>query len=339
MRNPKVWLSVLCVAVLLFTIGAGETDGIREKLDAARKAYATVTTEARKNLLTAFDDRINDVAATGNLEEVKSVRADKEAFENDGKLPKPPRMIKAVNAYQIAVKNARETMEAAYDGAVRDYTKALDIENAEAVKTESESFRKGQSPTIRPGGATSTNIRVVTALWGVGDQVVDVRAFVQSQINQGFAVVAGNSTLQVKNDPAFGKVKSLRIDLQSSEGAMSMTIADGGSFSWKPSNSASSQAMNSKDRTDAAALTKRLIGSRWTGKDNAVFTFQADGTLESSTKDNATWTAIDARHVIRKTESNWVDVLVFDEGVSQYTLHPKDFVKTADGKFTGKRLK
>lgn len=95
----------------------------------------------------------------------------------------------------------------------------------------------------------------------------------------------------------------------------------------------------SKERAAAQTLTQRLNGTRWTAKDNNVFTFHADGTLESSNKDNATWTAIDGHTVIRKTDSNWIDVLLFDDREDKYALVSKDFIKPAEASIKGDKLK
>lgn len=92
--------------------------------------------------------------------------------------------------------------------------------------------------------------------------------------------------------------------------------------------------------TPAGALAKKLAGTKWAAPGGGEFVFNADGTiLSTSNKEVASWTALDGRYVVRKTDGGWIDVLVFDEAATKYSLHPKDFVNDKNASFTGERAK
>jgi hypothetical protein len=79
----------------------------------------------------------------------------------------------AASHYQQAIKKAREAMDAAYDKAVRQYTKDLNVNKADFTKTEWEVFkarRKGNTAT----GSSPSTIVVHAAFYGQNVNWIDV---------------------------------------------------------------------------------------------------------------------------------------------------------------------
>ena len=147
---------LVSVALAVRYTAADDKDSVHDVLEKAKANYATETETANKEFLAAFDSKVQEIAKTGNLDGVKSVSADKKSFETDGKLPNSQTMKKATADYQLANEKARKAMMAAYETAVSDYTKALQIEKAEAINTEYDTFKNQaglklpQRPAIKP---------------------------------------------------------------------------------------------------------------------------------------------------------------------------------------------
>lgn len=117
-------------------VRAEEPDAIRAELNKAKQTFTDTTTKAKTTLLAAFDDAIKTVAAAGDLDGVKAIQNDRKVFEESGKTPTSAKLGTAVGEYTRATKVARAALDKAYDQTVKEYTKALKIELAEAVRRE-----------------------------------------------------------------------------------------------------------------------------------------------------------------------------------------------------------
>jgi hypothetical protein len=92
------------------------------------------------------------------------------------------------------------------------------------------------------------------------------------------------------------------------------------------------------ERHRGSRAEAKLAGTKWSAPGGSTFTFDADGTVICSANNEvASWTALDNRFVIRKTTSAWIDMLVFNDDLSDYSLHPKDFVNDRNLSFKGAR--
>lgn len=117
-------------------IRADEPDAIRAELAKAKKVHAEADAKAKTALLAAIDDTIKAVAGAGDLDGVKALQADKKAFQDSGKVPDSARLRTATAEYVRATKAAQAALEKSYDKAVKDATKALNIDLAEAIQAE-----------------------------------------------------------------------------------------------------------------------------------------------------------------------------------------------------------
>jgi len=79
----------------------------------------------------------------------------------------------------------------------------------------------GNKPARRP------KAKVLSAVYGVEGKFVDVRAVVQAQLERGLTVQADPAALLLKEDPAPGLTKSLKLELQIGDAKVSFSVQDG----------------------------------------------------------------------------------------------------------------
>ena len=125
-------------------------DPIRAKLAVARSAQEEAAKAARDALVNSIDESMKAVAQAGDLNGVTALKAERKAFEESGTLPTSPRLRAASAEYQKSLKQASATLDKAYDQAIKDLTKALKIDDAEAVRAE---WQQTQRPTPAPAVA------------------------------------------------------------------------------------------------------------------------------------------------------------------------------------------
>ncbi len=187
-------------------------DPIRTELDKAKAAADASLADARAALLVAFDERIKAVAATGDLDGVKAVTAEKTAFDLRGTPPASPAMKLALGRYNRAVAEVRGRTKLAYDSAIREYTRALKVDQATAVQSELKAFLAGES-----AGAASPLDGAILVLTFDRDTVTekDGRLIVHDQsarkndaIVQGASLTGGRPGLGLALD--FSRESSLR---------------------------------------------------------------------------------------------------------------------------------
>jgi hypothetical protein len=164
-------------SALLFVTFVGirgeDADVVGEELVKAKTALDDAVQKANSTLAEAFAAKVKEVAVTGNLDSVKKLIADKESFEAEGKLPTSRDMKAAASQHQQSIKKAREAMDAAYDKAVRQYTKDLKLDKADSTKTEWEVFKtraRVRTPTI----SSAAPIVIHAAFYGQNVNWVDV---------------------------------------------------------------------------------------------------------------------------------------------------------------------
>jgi hypothetical protein len=112
----------------------------REELDQKKQAYSDKVESAKKQLLKGFDDAIKDVAKTGNLDLVKTINQEKEEFLSLVTLPASKQLARSRSEYENSLRTARIELNAAFEKARTEYTKVLDLKNAEIVDQEFKDF-------------------------------------------------------------------------------------------------------------------------------------------------------------------------------------------------------
>jgi hypothetical protein len=132
-------LLVLCFALGFFArADEPEPDPALTK---AKKAYSESSDKAKAALLEAFATAIKTATASGNLDVVKALQAEKEAFEAGGKLPASARLKQAATTYQATMRQAARTLEKDFDQTIKDLTKAGKLAQAEAAQAELKELR------------------------------------------------------------------------------------------------------------------------------------------------------------------------------------------------------
>jgi tRNA A-37 threonylcarbamoyl transferase component Bud32 len=129
-----------------------ETDPIKAKLDKAREVYEADYEKLRKEMLEGFQEKEDAARKDGNKKVVDQVKTEREAFENRNQLPR----VVASAPYEQGLKKAVVAMEAAYDVAVKEYTKAKEDAKARSVEEELKQFKKDATPRPKPPVVVAT---------------------------------------------------------------------------------------------------------------------------------------------------------------------------------------
>jgi hypothetical protein len=127
---------LLAVIFLIPAVGFAADDPIKTELDDAQAKHAESLTAASTKLVAAMDAKLKDVAGKGDLDGATLVKTQKEQFEKDGTLPKAPQLIRARTSYESEVRAAREMLRKALEKAKDAYTKALKLDEAQALAAE-----------------------------------------------------------------------------------------------------------------------------------------------------------------------------------------------------------
>jgi hypothetical protein len=82
-----------------------------------------------------------------------------------------------VAQYQQRIRRDRDALSAAYDKAVRHYTRALDLARAESINKEWETFKRYNFPATadtHPGPDSATGLQILAAFYGQNVSWIDV---------------------------------------------------------------------------------------------------------------------------------------------------------------------
>jgi hypothetical protein len=172
MKKLLVIVAVLGICSLSCFAFNADDDPVASELARARESFATETKTALEKLSSAIESAIKETAVTGDLDAVEALRADQAAFEKSGKLPTSSQLRAAVAEHEKAVSKARESLRAALDKAVREYTKALKLEEAKAARAELARLEKkdaAPSATVKvPVSALSFEYKEYAWAFGQG---------------------------------------------------------------------------------------------------------------------------------------------------------------------------
>lgn len=127
------------MTVLVFFVPAlafGEGDPIRAELDKARAKYAAGANTAKSRFVAAIEAKLKEVAGKGDLDAATQVKSQKDLFEKDGTLPKSPHLTRARSDYASEVRVGKEALRTAIEKAKDGYTKALKLDEAQALAAE-----------------------------------------------------------------------------------------------------------------------------------------------------------------------------------------------------------
>lgn len=160
-------LGLLAVAPL----ARPDDDPIRARLDKAKGAYETASDRLRKEATAWFDRREDLARKDGNKKALDEVKAERQAFVTAGTLPSTV-PVKLKQGYE----SAAGALTAAYERAVKEYTKAKQDEEAEAVEKELAALKKGNDPPALKEPKGVKNRLVGKWAWGPDRHVLTFTA-------------------------------------------------------------------------------------------------------------------------------------------------------------------
>lgn len=149
-------LRISLTALAMALCGAeafSKVDETGKTLNAAKDARNEELLKVGKALAIEIDKSIKETATKGDLDAVKRLIADKEAFEKQSDYPESAELKVAVLRYKDARRKAAQALFNAYKTAVGEYTKSLLVEQASAVQSEMEDFIRDEKRTLSSGGA------------------------------------------------------------------------------------------------------------------------------------------------------------------------------------------
>lgn len=207
MRRQWLMTGLLIACSWYFIPGASaaEKDLVSEALEKAKAEYAKSIENAQHDYSNSFDASLQEVAKTGNLEAVKSLRSEKKTFEAEGKLATSQGMKKATLEFQKTIDSARKSMLKAYDTAVIDYTKQLRIDEADAVNGELAAFKLQADAKLPKPSVKSSPFDYKFYTWNVGQQPIKMihknEGFCYlTVINGAFDAGSEGANIEIKDD-------------------------------------------------------------------------------------------------------------------------------------------
>jgi hypothetical protein len=144
-------LSASLLLVLSPCVRADEDDPIQRDLDKARAAHKEALQAAHKKLLAALEMLVDKAANAGDLQGLKKLTAEKEAFEKNETLPEASATLVARKRYDADRKEAVDALVKELERAKKAFIKAKNIEKAEAVDKEIETIRPTPPQTLLVG--------------------------------------------------------------------------------------------------------------------------------------------------------------------------------------------
>jgi hypothetical protein len=142
------------------SITSPATGPIGARLDRSKTEYLTAVADAKHLLMTVIDQRISTATEAGDLDLVKSLQSAKSQVQSDGLVPDnvtDAAVVAAKGHFAQALGVANQRLANAFHDAVRDYTRARQIEFAEAIQAEYDATGLALITTGPAGAAKSAS--------------------------------------------------------------------------------------------------------------------------------------------------------------------------------------
>gem|GEM_PF-3739559 len=212
--NVRRRFTSLAILIMMCIAGLAQAESIEEKLAIAKQHRADTLLAAREQLTKAIDARIKEVAKTGDLEAVKAIMAERSAYVEQNVLPDTTRLQEHVKVYHKSVAEADQKLIEAYEHAIREHTKRLEIAKATEVQNELKDFKKDFNPRSDsfnnvsvdnesvPIGRVETvgnRLKIIDAKFVSGDETIDITDILRDKVSQ--------NKLALRIDQSFLKTK------------------------------------------------------------------------------------------------------------------------------------
>ena len=154
------WLGVVCGFGCWLVTATGYCDdgALVPEAQEALGEFQSLVDQADQTLLDECDQQIGVAAKSGDLDEVKNLMAQKEAFESQGTLPTSSRLKSAVARYKSSLKGGFEKTRLSLESCIKSQTKQLAIDKAEQVQVQLNAHLKW-SGVIAPAGTSTHRTR------------------------------------------------------------------------------------------------------------------------------------------------------------------------------------
>ncbi|MBI1323546.1 hypothetical protein GC170_10220 [bacterium] len=182
LRKIVISLSIF-LAQAIDVSAARQADPIGEKLAKARDSSESKTSKARESFLQAMETRLNTISKKAQLDDIKRVKSETDAFRQDGTMPTNPFVALDRKNYETAVARARSELKKALEAAKAEYVKAGQLAEAEAIDSE---LRSGASPVVEREERTREPLDPIVGFWRI---VIGERGTTQTVLNVYFPPV------------------------------------------------------------------------------------------------------------------------------------------------------
>ena len=129
---------LMALAGMMPMFAFGQTDEIRDNLVASQKQYDRARDQARQQVLDRFAEVMKELASKGQIDASIEVQKAQKLFVAEGVMVTSAAMKDSFVDYLRETRLARTIHQSAYEAAVKDYGKAVKIEQAAELKAEIE---------------------------------------------------------------------------------------------------------------------------------------------------------------------------------------------------------
>jgi hypothetical protein len=223
--NRLVSLIAMSLVTCQVCTAFADDDLITKRLDDAKSTFEQEQTKLRDDLTGVLKKKADDAKKAGDLKLLERARAEADAWDTKGELPK----IVSTRSYEEGLKKTRMKMELAFTAAVKEYTKADNIERAKATEAELYEFKNGRASTpaaISPqplkDGPTKQKLRefLENTTWQPPDAKFWFRLNADGTVTPGWHsnnaclwTVSSTSTIKVQADSE-RHVQDLEVDMK-----------------------------------------------------------------------------------------------------------------------------
>ena len=185
----------LCI-VTLFSLSAVAADATGDEVRAAEAKYQQAVESAKGALSQAIATRVKDAALKDDIELVKRLITEKEAFESHSTLPQNPVLTDDCKKFNDARRTAASELYRAYQTAVKSYSSNTNTKLAEAIDAkckifvEKEQAALSHDPVAQVGALKADASKVSVAK--VGDKLAT-----NKELLNGFFSVYDQMTIDI----------------------------------------------------------------------------------------------------------------------------------------------
>ncbi len=181
MLAEKTAISITSLLTLAcFGLMAQESDSIGDKLAEVRRSVESRSTTARDKFLAAMEKRLESMSTKADLDDIKRLKSETEAFRNDGTIPTNPFVALDRKNYETELSRGKSELKKALESAKAEYVKSGRLADAEAIESE---LRSGASPIVERVEKSREPLDPIVGFWRI---VIGERGQKQTVLNVYF---------------------------------------------------------------------------------------------------------------------------------------------------------